>query len=160
MTPETVEYYRAMLLVGIRDKFDAAFDDALETEEPLTDLVLSLCTCISDNEQVLSLLREYTLNFRIDEQMVHDLILEDVRERFLTGQMTRTDVADILYRTVWNLDKFFDDLWWDCVDIYHVLEFFEDGIINEEVFNRCFDAWFFHGERLDAWALQQEANNH
>ena len=50
MTPETAEYYRAMLLVGIRDKFDAAFDDALETEDPLTDLVLSLCTCISDND--------------------------------------------------------------------------------------------------------------
>ena len=30
MIPETAAYYRAMLLVGIRDKLDEAFDRALE----------------------------------------------------------------------------------------------------------------------------------
>ena len=35
MTVEMVAYYRTMLLVGIRDRFDVAFDQALETEEPL-----------------------------------------------------------------------------------------------------------------------------
>jgi len=158
MTPEIAEYYRAMLLVGIRDKFDAAFDRALETEEPLSDLVLSLSSCISDVNQVLSVLHEYTLDYKIDEQVVRDLILEDLLSRYIAGEMTRADVTNTLYRIVWNLNKFWDDSWWKFTDIYYDLELYEDGVINEEVFNRCFDALFFCGERLAAWILQDEVN--
>ena len=44
MTPEMVEYHRAMLLVGLGDRFYRAFDEALEQENPLSELILSLCT--------------------------------------------------------------------------------------------------------------------
>lgn len=160
MTPEIAEYYRAMLLAGIRDKFDAAFERALIEEEPLSDLVLSLCTCISDSEQVLQILREYTLNFNIDEHCVYDLVLEDLRDRYLAGRMSGADVVRTLYRIASLRVTLLVDPWWNVEDTNYVLELYEDNFINESVFNQCFDAWFFHGERLDAWALQQEANNH
>lgn len=156
MTPEMAEYYRAMLLVGIRDHLDAAFDHALETEEPLSDLILSLSTCISDNNQVLSVLREYTLDHTIDEQVVWDLILEDLRNRLLAGEMTRTDVVGMLCRIVRNLDVLWEEPWLSVTDVSYDLELFEDGVICEEVFNQCFDAWMYRGERLDAWTLQRQ----
>ena len=159
MTPEIAECYRLLLLVGIRDTFDISFDRALETEDPLTDLVLSLCTCISDNEQVLSVLREYTLNCRIDEQAVYNLVLEDVRNRYLTGKMTRADVSSTLYDIARNTGKFFEDPWYALTETYYELELYEDGYISEAVFNRCFDAWFFNREKPDPWQLQREENN-
>lgn len=159
MTPEMAEYCRAMLLVGIRDKLDQAFDRALETEEPLSDLILSLSTCISDDEQVLRVLREYTLDHSYDPQTVCSLIREDVRARLLAGEMTRAQAAEILYRIVMNLDRFREDPWHGLTEAEYDLELFEDGLISGEVFNRCFDAWFFEQKRLDAWELQRNLAN-
>lgn len=160
MTPETAEYCRAMLLVGCRDPLDRAFDWALETEEPLSDLILSLCTCISDDRQVLSVLREYTLDHIFDAQAVCDLIRADVTGRYLAGEMTRAQVADTLYRIVMNLDKFWEDPWDDLTAGEYDLEMFQDGLISEEAFNRCFDAWFFEGRRLNAWEVQRRIGKH
>ena len=159
MTPEMAEYCRAMLLVGIRDKLDQVFDQALETEDPLSDLILSLSTCISDDEQVLRVLREYTLNHPFDAREVCDLIREDVQERYLAGEMTRAEVTHTLYRIVMNLDKFWEEPWHDLTDGEYDLELLEDGHISEEVFNRCFDAWFFEGRRLNVWEVQRQFEN-
>lgn len=156
MTPEMAEYFRAMLLVGIRDKLDAAFDHALETEEPLSDLILDLSGCISDDEKVLSVLREYTLDHPFDARVVCDLIREDIRGRYLAGEMTRAQAAGLLYRIVMALDKFWEEPWRDLTDGAYDLELLEDGQISVEVFNRCFDAWFFEGRRLNAWEVQRQ----
>ena len=151
MTPEMVEYYCAMLTVGIRDKLDAAFDDALETEEPLSDVVLSLSTCISDDTQVFHVLHHYTLTHTIDEQAVCDLVKEDVIGRYLAGEFSREDAVETLYCIAWNMDKYWDDPWYELTSMSYALELWQDGHISEETFNRCFDAWFFHGVRLDPW---------
>lgn len=155
MTPETAEYYRAMLLVGLGDKFYRAFDEALEQEEPLPDLILSLCTCISDETEVLRILREYTLNHPFDDQAVCNLILEDIRGRYLAGELSRAQVVSSLYEIVIKLDKFREEPWQGLTDLSYDLEIWEDGLISEEVFNQCFDSWFFQGKRLDAWELQK-----
>ena len=158
MMAETVEYYRAMLLVGLGDGFYQAFDRALEEENPLSDLTLSLCTCISDITKVLHVLREYTLDHPFDEQLVYDLILEDLRGRYQAGQMTRSEITETMYRIVMNLDKFWEEPWHDITHPSYDLELWEDGWICEEVFNQCFDAWFFHGKILDPWKIQEKSN--
>lgn len=158
MTPEIVEYHRAMLLVGLGDPFYRAFDEALEQEDPLSDLTLSLCTCISDEGAVLHILREYTLDHPFDEQAVCDLILDDLRHRYQAGEMTRAQVVDTLYRIVKALDKFWAEPWHSLTDMSYDLELYEDGLISEAVFDQCFDSWFLQGINLDAWAVQKEYN--
>lgn len=158
MTPEMAEYYRAMLLLGFRDPFDAAFDQALESEEPISDLVLSLSTCVSDDNQVLSILREYTLQHPFDEQVVYQLVMEDIRKQFEAGNMTRSDVCLLLQRIIAQRETFFVEPWFSLTPIFHDLEMWEDGIFTEEVFIQCFDAWWFRGERLDGWELQRQRN--
>lgn len=155
MTPEVAEYYRAMLTVGIRDKLDAAFDQALEMEEPLSDLILSLCNCISDDAQVLSVLYNYTVNYKLDEQVVCDLILADLRSRYIQGELKRADITYYLYKIVINLDKFWKDPWRELTWTSDDLELFEDGYISEEIFNQCFDAWLLRGEHLASWMLEK-----
>ena len=158
MTVEMVAYYRAMLLVGIRDRFDAAFDQALETEEPLSDLVLSLSTCISDDEAVLSVLQEYILDHTVDEQAVFNLVLEDFRWRCREGKLNRGEVTDLLYRMVVNLDKRWDDPWEELTTPDYPLDLWRDGFIAEEVFNQCFDAWLFERKNIDPWELYRKLN--
>ncbi len=158
MTPEIVEYHRAMLLAGMGDRFYRAFDEALEQENPLSDLILSLCTCISDESEVLHFLREYTLDHPFDEQTVCDLILDDIRSRYMAGELSRMEAVDLLYRIPKNLDKLFDEPWHSLTDLSYDLELLEENIITEEVFNQCFDSWFFHGKNLDAWSLQKAYN--
>lgn len=159
MTPEIVEYYRAMLLVGMGDKFYQAFDRALEEEDPLSELVLALSTCISDDEQVRHILREYTLDHPFNEQAVCGLILEDLRRCYEAGAITRPEIVDTLYRIVMKLDKFWDEPWHSLTDLSYDLELWQDGLICEEVFNQCFDSWFFRGKTLDAWMLQKQYND-
>lgn len=159
MIPETAAFYRLLLLIGIRDRFDAAFDHALETEEPLSDLMLSLCTCVSDDEKVLSVLQEYILDHTIDEQVVYHMIRGDFRKRRLSGQMTRAEVTEYLYEIAWRLDQLFADPWYNLTTPNYAFELWRDGFVAEEVFNQCFDAWLFRGEDLNPWKLQEQLNN-
>ena len=159
MIPETVAYYHAMLLVGIRDKLDDAFDHALETEEPLSSLMLNISTCISDDEAVLSVLQEYILDHTIDEQVVYHMIRGDFRQRRLSGQMTRAEVTEHVYQIAWRLGKFCVDPWYGLTTPNHAFELWRDGFLAEEVFNQCFDAWLFRGEDLNPWKLQEQMNN-
>ena len=158
MTAEMVAYYRAMLLVGIRDRFDADFDQALETDAPLSNLVLSLSTCISNDEAVLSVLQEYILDRAVNEQIVCNLVLDDFRCRCREGKLTRREVADCMCRMVASLDKRWDDPWENLTTPEHALDLWQDGWIAEEVFNRCFDAWLFEGKQIDPWELQRKRN--
>lgn len=159
MTPEIAEYHRAMLMVGLQDRFYQDFDTALENEDPLSDLMLSLCTCVSDVNQVVSVLYEYTLDHKINEQQVYGLILDDIRSRYLNGELSRTQVVSTLYNIVQCLDKFWDEPWHQFSYLTYDLELWEDGLIAEEVFIKCFDAWLSRGEHLSAWDLQRELNN-
>ena len=159
MIPETVAYHHAMLLVGIRDKLDEAFDHALEKEDPLSDLMLSLSTYISNDEAVLSVLQEYILDHTIDERVVYHMIRGDFRQRYLFRQMTRAEVVEYLYRIVRSLDKCWADPWYDMTTPNYVFELWRDGFLAEEVFNQCFDAWLFRGEDLNPWKLQEQLNN-
>lgn len=156
MTPEMVVYYSAMLRVGMGDSFYRAFDSALETEDPLSDLTLSLCDCISDVNAVLHILDEYIQDHPVDEQVVCDLIVADVRMRYTSGEMSRVDVVTTLYNIARAMGKYWEAPWDALMIMSYDLELYEEGIISEAVFNQSFDAWFSGGERLDPWALREE----
>lgn len=156
MTPEVAAYHRAMLLVGLRDRFDQDFDQGLENEDPLSDLILDLSACASNLNQTISVLHHYTLDHPVDEQKVYELVLEDIRSRYRDGSLSKAQVATTLYSIVNNLGKLLEEPWDAFAYLSDKLELLEDRLISEEVFDRCFDAWLFHGEYLDAWKLQRE----
>lgn len=158
MTPEMAMYYSVMLRVGLGDHFYRAFDKALEEENQLSDLSLSLCDCISDPKAVLHILREYTMAHPADEHVVCDLILADIRSRYDSGDMSREDVVTTLYNIARALDKRWEDPWIYFLVMSDNLELYLDGIISEEVFIESFDAWWNDGKRVDAWELQRKWN--
>ncbi len=153
MTPEVAAYHRAMLMVGLRDRFDQDFDDALENESPLSDLILELSTCVSDTEQVMSILHTYVISNNADDKAVYALIIDDIRNRYLKKELTRNQVVSILFSIVQNLDEYRIDPWTEITYLSCALEMLEDKLISEEVFNTYFDVWLFQGKQLDLWKL-------
>lgn len=156
MTPETAMYHRAMLLVGIHDRFDRDFDEALEKEEPLSNLILALGTCVSDRAQVISILHNYTLAHPADETQVCRMIREDIFDRYRSGELTRAEAVSTLYEIVLRMDKFWQEPWHSLTDLSYDQELWADGIVSDDVFNQCFDAWFLRGEHLDGLKLQDQ----
>ena len=158
MTPEMAAYYRAMLMVGLGDGFYEAFDKALEEEDPLSDLTRSLCSCISNEAEVIHILTEYTLDHILDEAAVRDLIVADIRKRYNSEEMTRIEVVRTLYAIVLALDKYWQELWDWCTIMNYALEVYEEGLASEEAFHECFDAWWSCGSCIDIWELQRQKN--
>ena len=158
MTSKTVAYYSAMLRVGLGDAFYRAFDQVLEEEEPLSKLTLSLCDCICDVNAVLQVLGEYLSEYPADDQAVYELILADLKNRCASGTMTRKGMVTALNDIAHALDKCMEEPWYYIVYMADNLDLCEDGIISENVFNTCFDAWFDYGQWLDVWELQNKEN--
>ena len=147
MTVEMAEYHRAMLQMGLGDQFYKAFDKMLEEEDPLSELTLLLCDCISDVNAVLHILGEYTLAKTVDEQAVRDLILNDIRIRFEAGQMSRRDVIATLYDIACGMNKPWEDPWLYFYMMSKVTDLYEEGFISEEVFHKDFDIWWSAEDR-------------
>ena len=158
MTPERAEYHRIMLMVGLRDKFDQEFDWALENENPLSDIILSLTSCASDTEETIAVLHSFALDNEFDEEEVYNLVLDDIRSRYLDGILSRSQVTTTLYSIANYLDAFWNEPWDKLTHLSNALELYEDKLISENAFIECFDAWLLRNEHLDVWQLQRNIN--
>lgn len=146
MTPESAEYHRLMLMVGLRDRFDQEFDQALEQENPLSDLILNLTSCVSDLDKASSILHSYAVDNNFDEQKVFDLVTADIRNRYFSGQLSRMETAEIIHTLNAYLEKDCCEPWWMLFDITYALEDYRNDSISESAFISLFDMWFFRGE--------------
>ena len=96
MTPERAAYHRLMLLAGLQEEFEKALDSALETEDPITSPILDLAFCMSDLNQTVSVLYNYTQDYSVDEQQVYDMIMTELRRQYVGKQMNAGEVCEVL----------------------------------------------------------------
>lgn len=160
MTPERAVYHRLMLLAGFHDEYERELDQALELLDPIPEPELSLACCMSDLDQTASVLYNYTLEHPADHQQVYDLLLGEVRRRYVGGELTAEAVCERLsiFQQILRQHWDFADLWLDLYSYLYDYELFDEGLISREVFVTAFDSLFLHGKQLDAWQLQKEQN--
>lgn len=156
MTPERAAYHRLMLLSGLREEFDRELDLALETEDPITDPVLDLAFCMLDLDRTISVLYNYTLNYRIDEQQVYDMILTELRRQYTEKLLTPAQLTHIMVTMAQNCGNAFAEPWDRLRYPSYLYELVEEGFISEEAFNAAFEAFLLHGRKIDVWALEKE----
>ena len=156
MTPERAAYHRLMLLAGMHNEFDKELDFALETEDPITAPILDLAFCMSDLNQAISVLYNYTLDYSVDEQQVYDMIMTELRRQYVGKQMNAGEVCEVLSKIQHICD--FGEPWLDLYTYLYEYELLDEGMISQEVFEVGFESVFLHGERIDVWALQKEYN--
>ena len=156
MTPERAAYHRLMLLAGLQEEFEKDLDFALETEDPITAPILDLAFCMSDLNQTISVLYNYTLDYSVDEQQVYDMIMTELRRQYVGKQMNAGEVCEVLSKIQHICD--FGEPWLDLYTYLYEYELLDEGMISEEVFETGFESVFLHDERIDVWTLQKEYN--
>ena len=145
-----------MLLAGVQEEFEMELDLALETEDPITSPILDLAFCMSDLNQTVSVLYNYTLDYSVDEQQVYDMIMAELRRQYVGKQMNAGEVCEVLSKIQHICD--FGEPWLDLYTYLYEYELLDEGMISQEVFETGFESVFLHGERIDVWALQKEQN--
>ena len=156
MTLERAAYHRLMLLAGVQEEFEKELDIALETEDPITAPILDLAFCMSDLNQTISVLYNYTLDYSVDEQQVYDMIMAELRRQYVGKQMNAKAVCEALNKIQRICD--FGEPWIDLYTYLYEYELLDEGMISQAVFEVGFESVFLHGERIDVWALQKEYN--
>ena len=156
MTPERAAYHRLMLLAGVHEEFEWELDFALETEDPITSPILDLAFCMSDLNQTVSVLYNYTLGYSVDEQQVYDMIMAEFRRQYVSRQMNACAVCEALSKIQRICD--FDKPWIELYSYLYEYELLDEGMISQEVFETGFESIFLHDERIDVWTLQKEYN--
>ena len=158
MTPESAAYHRLMLMAGLRDRFDAEVDAALETEDPITPPLLDLACFLSDTEKLISILYAYISEHEVDAYKVCDLILSDLRSRYLENRMTRAEITNTLEAIYHYANKEYIAPWAELAWLPDNYELLEDHLVPEVLFNECFDAFLLRGEHLNLWHFLGEPN--
>lgn len=97
MTAEMAAFYRRMLSVGLTDTYERDMDLALEKEDPLSDLLLDLAFCLSDTDKTISILDDYIRARVLDEDKIYPLILNEMRERYVSGRLKLEQIAEMLF---------------------------------------------------------------
>ena len=155
MTPERAAYHRLMLLSGLPEEYEQELDMALETEDPISPLLLDLAFCMSDTQQTASVLYNYALQYPIDGTLLCNMILDGMRKRYLEKSLSPEQIAALLYQMTRIVGDWFEPHWFDlCIPSYDY-ELVEEGLISSETFCKAFDAYILRGERLDIWALEK-----
>ena len=150
---EDAFYYKNLLLLGFSDGYDEWLNYYLETESPLSDIVLELSLCGSDVKKIVSLLHNYCAAQKFDEAASHDRLRLFFKESYYTNKMSKAEIASTMYHLVCNIEEHAEldiDLWesMSYLDYYYGLA--EDGTIPWENFDFVFFSYLDNGTPVDS----------
>lgn len=160
MKHEDAFYYFNLLMIGFSDGYDEWLNDYLESEDPLSDIVLELACCGSNVNQTVSVLHHYCAGQPFDEAVLCDRLRLFLKEAYDSHRMTKEEIVSAMYRFAVDSGSRgdFDDLvriWGSMyyLDDYHALA--KNGIISWESFDFAFFSYLDNGTPLDSnliWA--------
>ena len=85
MTFEQATYYKYLLLCGYTDELNQHIDTSFSREDPLSDVILNLSACGSDNKKILTVLNDFISTVpeeKIDNNKVFLLVLNFLRRQY------------------------------------------------------------------------------
>ena len=97
MTREDAYYERIKLLCGDWASYDKWLNSYLETENPLSDIILTLIDCGDDMKEVEYRLHLYCLENPFDEESVYTRLRVELCDRYEKNEMTTDEVMSALY---------------------------------------------------------------
>lgn len=156
MTYEYASYFKLLLLCGYSQELQQYIDKALEEQDPLSDVILALCTPDSDEKARLSVLNTFLLKAReseIDYDLaVFDLVMTFLRKQYAEGTMSIKEMCHLMYRLALSTDRYFDEPWHT---MYYMEDLYDEAemgyYISKEDFSRKFHAFLSDGICLSAY---------
>ena len=154
MKREDAFYHKILLMTGLDDGYDEWLNYYLESEDPLSDIVLELACCGSDVNKTISTLHSYCAEQPFDVADVCDRVRMFYHKAYYSKQMSKEEVISSMYHLARNVgdpaDSAFDEHLWGSMyylDYYHDLV--KDGLISLEDFDFAFFSYLDNGIPVD-----------
>lgn len=143
-------YFKILLTNGISEGYDQWLNSYLETEQPLSDIVLNLCG--ADANQTITYLHNYSVN-KFDQETVCGLLREYLKREYDAKKLSMEEVCALMYRfSITHGDPcdydFDEDVWGDMFYIDEYYSLAKEGVISMEKFEKAFNSYLNHGISL------------
>lgn len=149
MTNEEAKAYLLLLRLGFYEAYDRKLDEALEQEDPLSDLTLALALCGADLNDTISQLKSFTDHKDINDEAVLDLVWQEIQWLYCNGVLRSWQLPDVI-ATLYCYAGFPDtDLWNtvrecyydyedDLISLEYLVEILKPFLLAERGEKRCF----------------------
>ena len=146
-------YHKLLLMTGLDDGYDEWLNYYLESENPLSAIVLELACCGSDINKTISVLQNYCGEHPFDEAAVCDRVRLFFNHAFYSNKMNKKEISSTMYRLALNVGDpgdFDINLWGSMYYLNDYYSLAEDGIISWERFDFAFFSYLDNGTPVDS----------
>ena len=152
MKREDAFYHKIMLMTGLDDGYDEWLNYYLDSENPLSNIVLELACCGSDINKTISVLHNFCMEQPFDEAVVCDRLRVYFKDAYYTNRMSKEEISSTMYRLASNVGDpgdFGFHLWMDMYYLDTYCSLAKDGIISWENFDFAFFSYLDNGIPVD-----------
>lgn len=153
---EDAFYHKLMLMTGLDDGYDEWLNCHLESENPLSNIVLELACCGSDINKTISVLHSFCAEQPLDEASVSNRVRLYFQNAYHTNKMNKEEISSTMYRLALNVGDpgDFDIHIWGSMyymDYYYSLA--KDNVISWKSFDFAFYSYLNNGIPVDSYRL-------
>ena len=150
---EDAFYHKLMLMTGLDDGYDEWLNYYLESENPLSNIVLELACCGSDINKTISVLHNFCMEQPFDEAVVCDRLRAYFQDAYYTNRMSKEEISSTMYRLSLNVGDpgdFDMGIWGSLYYLDYYYSLASDRIISWESFDLAFFDYLEQGIPVDA----------
>ena len=156
MKHEDAFYYENLLIVGFQDEYDKWLNSFLETENPLSEIVLELSLCESDINKTISVLARYRMEQPIDEAAVCDRLRIFLKNAYYSSRMNKEEVVYAMYTMASHIGApwIYDLKTWGSM--YYLEDYYSsaiDGTMSWDSFDSAFFSYLNDGVPIDSESI-------
>lgn len=115
MTYPQAAYFKLLLLCGQKDELQQYIDNALLTQNPLSEIILELSTAGQDKNKLLSVLNEYLIKATASEvdydNAVFDLVMSLFQRMYLEDKASIEEITRLMYQIAVKTERYSHDPW-------------------------------------------------
>ena len=150
MTREEACYYKILLSNGITDGYSQWLNEHLESEDPLSDIVLNLSFCESNTDETIRYLHNYCAEEKFDEKAVCTMLREFLKKTYYEKRFSMEEVCSLMYGFSQTVDDpgGFDNIWLDMFSMKAIYEESADGYLSMNDFVKAFHSYLDNGESI------------
>jgi hypothetical protein len=151
-----------MLMTGLDDGYDEWLNYYLESENPLSNIVLELACCGSDINKTISVLHNFCIEQSLDEAVVCDRVRAYFKDAYYSNRMSKEEISSTMYRLSLNVGAPGDidiHLWGSMLYLDDYYSLANDGSISWEGFDFAFFSYLDNGIPVDSnriWNYNQK----
>ena len=152
MKREDAFFHKLMLMTGLDDDYDKWLNCYLESENPLSDVVLELACCGADVNKTISVLHNFCGEQSFDEAVVCDRVRTYFKDAYYKKRMSKEEISSAMYRLALNVGDpgdFNIHLWGSMYYLDEYYSLAKDGIISWERFDFAFFSYLDNGIPVD-----------